>query len=76
MTAVEAGGRTRVVINLTQLVSYQTRLDGSDVIVTLNAGGQEVASSTATAPLTTSSPVGKSIDNIDFRAVDKKVRVV
>ena len=71
VTAVEAGGRTRVVINLTQLVSYQTKLDGNDVIVTLNAGGQEIASSTAATPLTSSDPVGKSVSNIDFRRGEK-----
>lgn len=45
VTAVEAGGRTRVVINLTKLVSYQTSIEGNDVVVTLNSGGQTIARS-------------------------------
>lgn len=72
VTAVEAGGRTRVVINLSKLVSYQTKLEGSDIIVTLNAGGQTVASRpTETTPSTSSSSVGKSVNNIDFRRGEK-----
>jgi len=71
VTAVEAGGRTRVVINLTKLVSYQTKIEGNDVIVTLNAGGQDVARTTDTTPLTSGNAAGKSINNIDFRRGEK-----
>jgi len=71
VTAVEAGGRTRVVINLTKLVSYQTKVEGNDVIVTLNAGGQTIAGRTDTTPLTSGSTAGKSINNIDFRRGEK-----
>ena len=33
--AVEASGRTRVVVNLLKMVPYDTRVDGNDVLITL-----------------------------------------
>ena len=39
VTAVEAGGRTRVVLNLVQLVPYELWVDGSTVILTLESPG-------------------------------------
>ncbi len=36
---VEAGDRTRVVLNLNQAAGYQTRLDGNALLVTLEASG-------------------------------------
>ena len=38
VTAVEAGNRTRVVVDLTQPSPYVTRVDGNDVIVTIGNG--------------------------------------
>lgn len=35
ITAVEASGRTRVVINLDKMVNYQTRTDGNNLIISL-----------------------------------------
>lgn len=35
---VEAGGRTRVVINLIQSVPYQTSVDGNKILITLSEG--------------------------------------
>jgi type IV pilus assembly protein PilQ len=69
--AAEAGGRTRVVLNLDQMVGYETRVEGNSVYVTLESGG-------ATAPAVTtfaaagdaapaSSGAGQSIRNVDFR---------
>jgi type IV pilus assembly protein PilQ len=43
VTAVEAGNRTRVVVDLTQPSPYVTRVDGNDVIVTIG-NGMSVAS--------------------------------
>lgn len=34
---VQAGGRTRLVVNLNQMLSYDTRLEGSAVLITLQA---------------------------------------
>jgi type IV pilus assembly protein PilQ len=47
--AAEAGGRTRVVLNLDQMVPYETRVDGNRVIVTLAAGGAADATVTTFA---------------------------
>lgn len=70
VTAVEAGGRTRVVINLTRLVSYQTKIDGNDVIVTLNPDKGDVAK-TQKRITPTAKATGKAIQNIDFRRGEK-----
>lgn len=69
LNAVEAAGRTRVVINLTSSVSYTIDVDAN--IVTLNLGGGAiVASSNAPASQSVSSSVSSSndsIEDIDFR---------
>jgi type IV pilus assembly protein PilQ len=66
VNAVEAGGRTRVVINLAKLVGYTTAVSGNDVIITLNdtsAGAFE----TATEKPATTTAAGTNILNLDFR---------
>ena len=40
VTVAEAGGRTRVVLNLSNLVGYSTVLEGNDVVITLNESGE------------------------------------
>ena len=72
ISTVEAGGRTRVVLNLSRLVSYNTVVDGNDVVVTL--GGPPSAtlaakSSKVIGLSTTSSET--NIKNIDFRRGEK-----
>ncbi len=77
ISAAEANGRTRVVLNLVQLVPYETRTEGNNVYVTL---GGSPASATATSaqtvaesssPPSSTSPTGTSsgneISNLDFR---------
>ncbi|MGC2047020.1 MAG: AMIN domain-containing protein, partial [Gallionella sp.] len=34
---VQAGGRTRLVVNLNQMLSYDTKVDGNNVLITLHA---------------------------------------
>ncbi len=67
--AAEAGGRTRVVLNLDQMVAYETRVDGNRVIVTLEAGSETTAAVTsfAAAAPAASSAGGQTIQNVDFR---------
>ncbi len=36
ITAIQAGNRTRVIVNLSKLVGYNTTVDGNNVIITLN----------------------------------------
>ena len=69
---VEAGGRTRVVLNLSRLVTYQTQVDGNDVIITLG-GAHKLATAKKSKhmgnqPLNSS---GSSIQSIDFRRGEK-----
>ncbi|MFA7300202.1 MAG: AMIN domain-containing protein, partial [Sideroxydans sp.] len=68
---VQAGNRTRLVINLTQMVGYDTRVEGNDVLITLQPKGLVggVASTVAAAHFadSTASDQGHSLRDIDFR---------
>ena len=69
MTA-EAGGRTRAVLNLDNLVSYETRVSGNTIIVTLAAGtprGTAAVSGFGAASGSAMATGPSSIRNIDFR---------
>ncbi len=76
LAVVEAAGRTRLIVNLNQLVPYSTRVDGNNLFVMLGEG-QVVASApvatpvaaTAVAPVQASpvAPVRAGISNIDFQ---------
>jgi len=50
VSAVEANGRTRVVVDLTQPSAYVTRVEGNDVIVTVGNGMNMAAAEPAAAP--------------------------
>jgi type IV pilus assembly protein PilQ len=70
--AVEAGGRTRVVLNLSRLVSYNTVVDGSDVIVTLGGTpSSTIARKSSNLASTLTNTTDKGIKNIDFRRGEK-----
>ena len=68
ITAVEADGRTRVVVNLVDMVPYDIKTDGNIVTLTLEGGaadiGGDMVSETATLPGTATNA---SIKDIDFR---------
>ena len=66
MTAIEAQGRTRVVVNLTEMVPYEAHAEGNKVILTIQGGGKEqsVASATVAAAKGGARP---KIENVDFR---------
>ncbi len=68
VTAVEADGRTRVVVNLVNLVPYDIKSDGNIVTVTLEGGAadiaSEVSSTVATLP---GAATNAQINDIDFR---------
>jgi type IV pilus assembly protein PilQ len=74
--AAEANGRTRVVMNLSAMVPYQTRVEGNDVIVLIGQGpGQAGAAASvaaqprpsAAAPRTAVASGERTIRNVDFR---------
>jgi len=64
VSAVEAGGRTRVVINLVQLVPYKMSVDGTTVVVRLEGTPGDVQ--TEMVP-TVAAKTGGAIEDIDFR---------
>jgi type IV pilus assembly protein PilQ len=72
--AAEANGRTRVVMNLSAMVPYQTRVQGDSVYVLLGQGPGGAAPAAAApqsqgaAPRAAAAAAGdRSIRNIDFR---------
>ena len=71
INSVEAGGRTRVVLNLSRLVTYNTFVDGNDVVITL--GGSTVAKAATDSRVvdTAVNKNDKNIKNIDFRRGEK-----
>jgi type IV pilus assembly protein PilQ len=73
VNAVEAGGRTRVVINLAKLVGYSTTVSGNDVIITLNdeTAGSIAAAEKPSAPSAAVTAAGVNILNLDFRRGSK-----
>ena len=68
VTAVEADDRTRVVVNMSQLVPYEISAEGSMVTLTLDSVpaslGSDIVAEAATMP---GSASGASISDIDFR---------
>jgi len=72
VTAVEAGDRTRIILNLVQLIPFESEVSGNNVIVTL-AGSRTAQPATAavsnkatSAALVATSGLHR-INNIDFR---------
>ncbi|MGH8041433.1 MAG: type IV pilus secretin PilQ [Rudaea sp.] len=73
VSAVEAAGRTRVVVDLFHNAGYETRTEGNNFILTVNNGNSGAsASATAAAVAATdqtkaAAAQGMEISNIDFR---------
>jgi type IV pilus assembly protein PilQ len=67
---VQAGNRTRLVINLAQMVGYDTRVEGNDVLITLQpkgvGGGAEPVPAAHFADVSSSAQM-HSLRDIDFR---------
>jgi type IV pilus assembly protein PilQ len=68
----EANGRTRVVLNLDEMVAYETRASGNTVTIMLGDGDDYDAGTTqfasTVAPSSSSSAAsGRAITNVDFR---------
>jgi type IV pilus assembly protein PilQ len=78
IVAAETKDRTRLVLNLDKLVPYDTRVDGSNVIVTLGAAtGAVAASAAATGAAVASGSAARELRAIDFRrSADGAGRVV
>jgi len=75
VNVAEAGGRTRVVLNVDSLVPYDTRVEGNTIVVTVDAGAGSSLSSVSSTPAMSvatsraAEPVygQRSVSNIDFR---------
>ena len=71
VSAVSAGGRTRVVVELMRESSYRSRVEGSSLVLTVNNGSTDQSVTTASTIDPTkalpSSSAGPAISNIDFR---------
>ncbi len=80
ISAVEAGGKTRVVIDLFRAASYESRADGNALIVTV--AGSTSTSGGATVKASSNDPVkrvedGLAVSGVDFRrAADGAGRVI
>ena len=76
ITAVEAQGRTRVVVNLVDMVPYEAHADGKKVILLVqNAGGEQSEAAAMAARATGGGD--DTITNIDFRrGADGQGRVI
>ena len=79
VASIEAKGRTRVVIELTELVPYNVRVDGKKVLVNIDNGlaakmapPQSGVATAAAASASASKPLrAAGINNIDFRRGEK-----
>jgi len=72
VSAVEAGGRTRVVVELMRESSYRSRVEGSSLILTINNGDADQSTTTVATidpskALPSTMNNGATISNIDFR---------
>jgi len=71
VSAVAAGGRTRVVVELMRESSYRSRVEGNSLVLTVNNGSADQSVTTASTIDPTkalpSSSNGPVISNIDFR---------
>jgi type IV pilus assembly protein PilQ len=78
VNVAEANGRTRVVLNVDNLVPYETRVQGNTIVVSVGSGGggrvatgPAVSTTAAAAASTTraAAPISgtRSVSNIDFR---------
>jgi type IV pilus assembly protein PilQ len=72
VSAAEAGGRTRVVVDLLRSAGYTTRSAGNTLVVTVDAGAPQMAGVT---PISISDPTKRAaatlhVSNIDFRRGD------
>jgi type IV pilus assembly protein PilQ len=72
VSAVEAGGRTRVVVDLLRPAGYTTRASGNLLVVTVDAGSVQAAgaSMAQAADPAKRSTASATVSNIDFRRGD------
>src|ERR1700753_337208 len=70
VSVVAAAGRTRVVVDLFHAASYQTKIEGNNLLLTVNNGMTGSATTTAIATTDQTKALaapGLEVSNIDFR---------
>lgn len=72
VTVVEAKDRTRLIINLSTLAPYSTRVDGNNVLVVVGGTAAQASKSSASSVPTLSKPSmavasGRAVSGIDFQ---------
>lgn len=67
MTVVEAKGRTRVVVNLVDMVPYEAHADGNKIILTIQNAGRDLTEAESVAVQAAAGGSANMISNIDFR---------
>lgn len=69
VNVVEVSGRTRVVLNMDRASSYETRVDGNTLLLTMAPAGDTAASSNVTTQFAAPAPSsgGGMVKAIDFR---------
>jgi type IV pilus assembly protein PilQ len=65
-SAVAAGGRTRLVVDMSQSANYDYVADGGQVVLEIGGGSSSAASSTASSS-SSASAYGQSVTDVDFR---------
>jgi type IV pilus assembly protein PilQ len=66
-SAVEAGGRTRVVIELLRAGSYSTRVEGNNLVLQIGAASSGAMQTVNSDPTKAISRTKTAIDSVDFR---------
>lgn len=67
ISAVEAGGRTRVVVDLTRLVPYSTRTVGNNIIVTIGGTAATASAPSTQAGFQAEGAAGNTVQDVTFR---------
>lgn len=78
VSVVQAGDRTRVVLNLKQAAAYKTEIQGKSVLVSLESGATAAPSMSSAAVVADARPVeNQPLKDLDFRrGADNAGRVV
>jgi type IV pilus assembly protein PilQ len=72
ISAVEAAGRTRVVVDLFRPASYETRMEGNTFVLTVAGGSEQAATPAGTINMGSADPAKRvagamEVANVDFR---------
>ncbi|HQU16834.1 MAG TPA: type IV pilus secretin PilQ [Gammaproteobacteria bacterium] len=70
IATAQADGRTRVVLNLVQLVPYATRVEGKKIVITLASAPAQAPAAMQAGAETAGAATGAGITGVDFRRGD------